>query len=139
MKPLEVDFDGSPIKFGFENSQLDHESDPTGRTQHTSGSKLDAGKPRVGMVLADFDLALNAVAIVGTHGAKKYTSHGWHDVPNGIERYTDAMMRHWLAEQREKQLEWPDVTHAAQVAWNALARLQLMLENEQKENQNGPC
>ena len=113
------------------------ESDPTGRTQHDPGAKCDAGKPRVGLVLADFDLALNAVAIVGTHGAEKYTDRGWLTVPNGIARYTDAMLRHWLAEQRGVQNpDWDDVTHAAQTAWNALARLQLILEAEKTKEGN---
>jgi hypothetical protein len=109
--------------------------DPNGKDQHEPGSKLDAGKPRPALVLGDFSRALSAVTDVGTYGAAKYTDHGWLTVPDGVQRYSDAMMRHWLDESagiacdRETNL-----LHAAHLAWNALARLELMLlQREPKE------
>lgn len=91
------------------------------------GVKDDLGKLRAGLVLGDFSLALGAVIEVGTKGAMKYSPHGWLEVERGFERYTDAMFRHWLLEFSEDRDPELDVLHAAQVAWNALARLELLL------------
>jgi hypothetical protein len=104
------------------------ETDPTGRDQHQPGAKLDAGKPRVGLVIGDFGAALTEVARVGTYGAQKYTAHGWLTVPNGEERYTDAMYRHLLQENHTPFDGDTGLLHAAHAAWNALARLELMLQ-----------
>ena len=106
------------------------ESDPTGRRPHEPGAKLDAGKPRLGLVFLGFSLALEAVGEVGTYGASKYSPKGWQEVPEGQERYTDAMLRHLLAEATEPMDE-SGLPHAAQVAWNALARLELMLRTRE--------
>ena len=104
------------------------EQDPNGRDQHQSGAKLDAGKSRLGLVLGDFAKALEQVGQVGTFGAKKYTDHGWLDVPNGVERYTDALWRHLLAEAGgEAQDQQTELLHAAHAAWNCLARLELLV------------
>jgi hypothetical protein len=112
------------------------ESDPTGRGIHESGAKTDAGKPQCSLLLL-FGKALKAVAEVGTHGAIKYTRGGWQDVPDGINRYTDALLRHLLEEQYEEFDSDLPVLHAAQTAWNALARLELILR--EKEAQNALC
>ena len=102
------------------------EHDPSGLSAHAPGAKLDAGKPRAGL-LGHFGLALLAVAEVSTAGAAKYSEGGWQAVPDGIKRYTDAMWRHQLKENLELRDGDLGVLHAAQVAWNALARLELML------------
>lgn len=104
------------------------ESDPHGKSPHESGAKLDAGKPRVGLVLLGFPHALMEVAKVGTFGAGKYTDNGWKDVPNGQQRYTDAMLRHLLKEAQGEVFDnETGIAHAAHAAWNALARLELEL------------
>jgi hypothetical protein len=110
-----------------------NETDPTGRLAHEPGAKLDSGKPMAG-VLLDFGLALLEVAKVGTFGAKKYSRGGWQHVPDGVNRYTDALMRHLLAEQGESHDHESGLLHAAQAAWNSLARLELMLRQECKED-----
>lgn len=67
-----------------------------------------------------FARALTAVALVTTYGAEKYSPHGWLAVPNGIERYTDAMHRHLLAEAAgEREDPESEIMHAAHAAWNA--------------------
>lgn len=108
------------------------ESDPHGIDQHAPGAKLDAGKNRLGLVFNGFARALEQVGWVGTHGAEKYTPCGWREVPYGVERYTDAMYRHLNAEGKGEALDPSShLLHAAHVAWNALARLELkMLEAE---------
>lgn len=110
------------------------ESDPLGKGQHETGAKLDAGKARPGLVLGGFAAALDAVVEVGTYGARKYTDNGWKDVPNGAERYTDAMYRHFLAEARGEMYDRDTgILHAAHAAWNALARLDLLIRGNPAE------
>lgn len=103
------------------------ESDPHGKDQHETGAKLDADKPRLGLVLCAFANALVEVGKVGTYGAQKYTDNGWLDVPKGKARYTDALLRHVLAETNETHDPDTNLLHAAHAAWNALARLELVL------------
>ena len=96
------------------------------------GIKYDSNKPRPHLVLSGFHNALNAVGDVGTFGAKKYTDYGFLDVPNGIGRYTDAMLRHYFQECRgENKDTESELLHAAHTAWNALARLELMLRKDE--------
>lgn len=105
------------------------EIDPQGRNPHEPGAKLDAGKaPVLRGVLGYFPRALVAVAEVSAAGARKYTWGGWASVPDGAERYGDALARHIVSENidgpRDKDTE---LLHAAHAAWNALARLELLL------------
>ena len=108
------------------------EKDPSGMSPHEPGAKLDAGKTRLGLVLLGFARALQAVGEVGTFGARKYTDDGWVEVENGRARYTDALLRHLMSEASGERLD-PDsgLRHAAQVAWNALARLDIEIRNEE--------
>ena len=107
------------------------EHDPTGKDPHQPGAKLDAGKVEMGLILNGMPRALLQVARVATYGANKYTRDGWMSVPDGPRRYTDALYRHLNAEARgevddaDTQLE-----HAAHAAWNALARLELLLRGQ---------
>jgi hypothetical protein len=104
------------------------ERDPYGRDPHTGGAKLDAGKIKPRLVLGSFARALREVSKVGTIGAAKYTDDGWVKVPDGFDRYTDAMLRHWLDEQSgEEKDKDTGLLHMAHMAWNVLARLELYL------------
>lgn len=107
---------------------LQKESDPHGLNAHAPGAKLDAGKVRPGLVLGGFARALLAVSRIGTFGAVKYTDNGWMEVSNGVNRYDDAKLRHWLYEKSGIECD-PDTAemHAAHEAWNALARLDLLI------------
>ena len=110
--------------------------DPHGIGQHEPGAKLDSGKPDASL-LGYFGLALLEVAKVGTVGARKYTRGGWKEVPDGYNRYTAAMLRHYLAEDKQERDEGDtEMYHCAQVAWNALARLQFFLERKTNEEDN---
>lgn len=113
------------------------ETDPLGKKPSDVGAKLDAGKNRLGLVMLGFARALQAVGEVGTYGANKYTDSGWVSVPDGVSRYTDAMLRHILA-QGEGELLDPGsgLTHAAHAAWNALARLDLMIREKAGPEEN---
>ena len=103
------------------------ETDPRGLKSSDPGAKFDAGKVRPSLILNAMPLAILAVSEVGTYGANKYSENGWKDVDNGIARYTDAMDRHRIKEGLEVFDSDSGLMHAAQVAWNALARLELML------------
>ena len=113
---------------------LHAQADPNGLDAHAPGAKLDAGKTRCGLVINGFARALYQVARVGTFGAAKYTPNGWRSVDGGIERYTDAMHRHLLAEAMGEQRDSESgILHAAHAAWNALARLELLLLAHEQE------
>ena len=108
------------------------EKDPLGKDQHEAGVKLDAGKNRMALMLSGFANALTAIGEVTTYGAQKYTPDGWMTVDGGIERYSDAMMRHWFALQRGETIDAESgLDHMAHFAWNVLAVLELM-EREKK-------
>ena len=113
------------------------EKDPNGIAAKSPGAKLDAGKsPVMQGALHYFPRAITAVANLSAKGAEKYSWKGWEKVDNGINRYGDALGRHMVKEQIEGLFDkdFPDnsVLHATGVAWNALARLELLLRDEQK-------
>lgn len=114
------------------------EIDPLGIKPHEPGAKLDAGKaPITQGIFQYFPRALKAVAEVSQAGASKYMWKGWEKVPDGINRYGNALGRHILAEEIEGPLdsqllsEGFKILHKAQVAWNALAQLELYLREQE--------
>jgi len=70
-------------------------------------------------------------------GPKKYSWMGWKSVPDGIRRYGAALARHLVYEADARDTGagglGADVLHAAQVAWNALARLELIIKEEDEK------
>ena len=106
------------------------ERDPNGFDSKTPGSKLDAGKsPVLQGALQYFPRALRAVSDVSFFGAKKYSWKGWESVPDGINRYGNAQVRHLLDETTGGPFALDSgMLHAAHGAWNALARLELILK-----------
>lgn len=122
-------------------------TDPLGKGQHEAGAKLDKDKsPVFDGVLQYFPRALKAVADLSNWGATRYTWEGWRSVPDGFRRYSNALGRHVLNEKIEgpwdldalNDPKYPaEILHATQVAWNALARLELLL-NEMDKKVGGP-
>jgi hypothetical protein len=104
------------------------EADPTGKSQHEAGAKVDAGKATYDLVLPSFPKALAAVDAVAKFGAAKYTRDGWRSVPDAVARYGNAGQRHRIARLGGESHD-PDskLLHAAHDAWNALAVLELLL------------
>jgi hypothetical protein len=99
------------------------------------GIKYDGGKaPMFRGAISYFPRAIEAVSAVSGFGASKYAWKGWENVDDGYNRYSDAMVRH-LAREGQGEVLDPDsgLLHAAHVAWGALARLELLI----KEQQNG--
>ena len=94
------------------------------------GNKYDSGKPRVGEMLQDFALPLLEVTKAWEYGASKYEKRNWRKVENGKDRYTNALLRHLLAEEERLVDDESDLLHATHVAWNALARLWFILQEQ---------
>ena len=66
----------------------------------TEGRKDDAGKPRPTLVMRTMANALQQVLAVAEYGARKYSPDNWLQVPDAVQRYTDAMLRHQQAHLR---------------------------------------
>lgn len=109
---------------------VNKEYDPNGKSPNEPGAKLDAGKAPLYRGLIDyFPRACQAIAEVSEVGAKKYTWRGWETVPDGYNRYSDALLRHVSKGTYELLDQDTNLTHAAHAAWNALARLELLLKD----------
>ena len=120
----------------FDSNGVDREKDPSGRDLKAGGAKADAGKvPVTRGALHYFPRAITAVAELSAIGANKYSWKGWESVPDGINRYGDAMGRHELRIQGDYSRRDPDtgVLEACAVAWNAMARLELILREQEKK------
>ena len=116
----------------------EHKSDKTFVSQEFQGSqssedsaglKHDNGKTQLSLVFHGFPNALVEVAKVAEFGASKYAKDNWVTVANGIERYTDAKMRHSLYKVGGVDDE-SGLLHAAHEAWNALAVVELYLRHK---------
>lgn len=93
-----------------------------------SGFKDDKNKPLVMRgFLQQFPRAIEEVARVSQFGAEKYTWNGWETVPEGVERYGEALVRHMLRQGHDPE---SGMLHATHAAWNAMARLELMLRGK---------
>lgn len=99
----------------------------------TGAIKYDGGKaPVYRGAVAYFPRAIQAVAAVSLFGAIKYAWKGWEGVDDGYNRYSDAMVRH-ITDEGKGEILAPDsgLLHAAHVAWNALARLELLIRERE--------
>lgn len=122
---------GSDFKIMWEERAAgsEGECDPNGKSAKEMGSKLDAGKSPVFQgLLSYFPRACLAVADVSARGAAKYAWKGWESVPDGINRYSDALARHIVNEEIEGKYDADGFLHKAQIAWNAMASLELFLK-----------
>lgn len=114
------------------------EFDPNGIDAKTAGAKLDAGKsPLLRGALQYFPRTIGAVSDLSAYGANKYTWNGWESVPDGINRYGDAMVRHLIKERTEglwdlevlNDPKFPGhVLHPVAATWNSMARTELILK-----------
>lgn len=131
--PAEWDAARAKLYVGIGDLAAEVELDPNGMSPHAPGAKLDSGKsPVVRGCLQYFPLALKQVALLSEFGANKYAWKGWESVPDGIARYSDALGRHLLDEAHGPYDDNPGGSgflEATAVAWNALARLELMLRD----------
>ena len=116
------------------------EKDPSGLDPNTAGAKLDTGKaPVFRGVIQYFPKGIKQVALLSQFGAEKYSWHGWSAVDDCINRYTDAMLRHLVDETEGPLDDGPGgsgLLHATAVAWNALARLEKIIEEQENGYNN---
>lgn len=110
------------------------EADPNGRAANAPGAKLDAGKVMPSLIIEGMARAIWAVSEVATFGANKYTKDGWVEVPDGQARYADAGYRHILKRAKGELVD-PDSEklHLAHEAWNALAKLDLYIREQESK------
>lgn len=99
------------------------------------GIKYDKGKPRLCEMIQDFAKPLEEVARVWAFGADKYSKGNWRYVEDGLDRYSNALVRHLLAEKDAELDSESGLRHAAHVAWNALARLYFLIEKEKEKKE----
>ncbi|QJB21883.1 hypothetical protein KNU94_gp49 [Xanthomonas phage FoX2] len=107
------------------------------------GIKSDSDKHRPTLIFRHMPNAIAAVIECGEFGAKKYDEHpmrcNWDKVEGGLQRYTDAMLRHQLAELGGEDRDSDSrLLHAAHAAWNSLARLELIIRQRRAANENTP-
>jgi hypothetical protein len=121
-----------------DNERYLTEKDPLGKTTHEPGAKLDAGKSPIFRGLLDyFPRACMAVADLSAAGAEKYAWKGWESVPDGYNRYQDALGRHQVYKPVEGVWDkgWESrgqrILHDTAIAWNALAALELYLREQE--------
>lgn len=129
---MEQPYAGNPLHRPFNQLTRPVEQDPSGKDAHSPGAKLDAGKVRPSLIIEGMARAIFAVSEVATFGAAKYTPGGWVLVDNGRERYADAGYRHVLKRAMGEQRD-PDskLEHLAHEAWNALAKLDLAIREQE--------
>lgn len=124
-----------PIK--IDESFFTHRPGDTER----AGSKLDYGKAPVWQgFLNYFPRAIMAVAMVSEYGKRKYGEWGgFRRVPDALLRYADGQARHELLQSIEGPYDDSDsgLAHLAQDAWNAMARLDMALEQGVIESRRG--
>lgn len=103
----------------------------------SKGIKNDEEKvPLFRGLFVQFPRAMEAVATQSAFGANKYSWGNWRNVDNGIDRYTNAMVRHLLAEAASQVYDDDSgLPHAYATAWNALARLELMMSDNGRSEQ----
>lgn len=114
--------------------ETEEKIDANVNTKIGGARKDDAGKvPLYRGGLAYFPKAISQVAACSAYGATVYDWEGWRHVDDGLNRYTDAMVRHLIEEAKGEVLD-PDsgLPHAWHTAWNALARGELLIRQETK-------
>lgn len=94
------------------------------------GIKYDGDKLRLAEMLIDFAPEIQELCKVWTFGANKYSKSNWKLVENGYERYSNALIRHLIAEDECYYDDESRLLHAAHIAFNALARMHFILEGK---------
>lgn len=93
------------------------------------GTKYDNGKLRLAEMIIDFKIPMEELCKVWEFGANKYEKSNWKKLENPIDRYTNALLRHLLAEEANLVDDESKILHAAHIAFNALARLHFIAKN----------
>jgi hypothetical protein len=98
------------------------------------GIKHNKGKAQISLLFKQFPKALEAIAKCSEYGHQRYKEgdadfQNFKRVPGGSKTYADAGLRHRLESGLDKESGLP---HAYHIAWNSLAELQLLIEEQEK-------
>lgn len=93
---------------------------------NAAGNRMNANKPKWTLLLRRMAPALEVVARVTEHGAKKYSPDGWWNNPLNPDDTLDSAQRHLHALMAGEAIDDPakggsGLPHWAHLAWNALA------------------
>lgn len=104
-----------------------------------AGKKYDAGKaPVFRGFIQYFPRAIKSVSMVSAFGAKKYNvayeEVSYQKVDEGYGRYSDADARHLIEECINPVDADSELEHAQMHAWNAMARLEMLLKGRETSN-----
>lgn len=94
------------------------------------------GKVRMDLVMQDMPRAIEALARVMTWAldAKGYKESDWLHVPDAINKYSGGMHRHDNKEKRGQEFDDESgLEHAIHTAWNAMARVELILRKKEAQ------
>lgn len=94
------------------------------------------GKVRMDLVMQDMPRAIEALARVMTWAldSKVYKESDWLHVPDAIAKYSGGMHRHDNKEKRGQEFdEESGLEHAIHTAWNAMARVELILRKKEAQ------
>jgi hypothetical protein len=94
------------------------------------GEKTNKNKPQISLLFKQFPKALEAIAKCSEYGHQKYKESdfdflNYQRVYGGSKTYADAGLRHRLEQGNDLESGLPHTYH---VAWNALAELQLWIQ-----------
>lgn len=97
-----------------------------------TGNKFSKDKPPIFTYCKQFKDAIALLSFRSLYGHEKYikTDEDWRNfarVPNPDYEYSNAEFRHALGIGDEEN----DLEHLTAAAWNAVARLQVYLENRE--------
>lgn len=98
-------------------------------TDDGKGKKYDSGKSMIGTAFRIFANSLLGIGMCIEFGTHKYPkSDNWKLVDNGINRYTDSLLRHlakhFSGQERDPETGLPHLFHAG---WNMLAIIEFYL------------
>lgn len=111
-----------------EESRIDVVGSNGNEGLHYATAKHDSDKPRYDLLPP---VAIDLMAQVMTFGAKKYKPEGWRTVPDALQRYQAALLRHSFAMLRG-EVNDPEsgLPHAAHAMCCAAFIAELQGENE---------
>lgn len=115
----------------LQNKERNDTAVPDLGADSTIGSfKLDAGKPRIGLVLREVPHAIEKLGTVLGFGAEKYSIGNWKNLEDIEGRFLDSMMRHLTAYHKGEKVD-PESgeSHLAHAFFN----LAILLEQEQRQ------
>ena len=79
-------------------------------------------------------IELEDVVRVYTFGAEKYGPNTWRYLPEGLQRYKAALMRHLVEFEKGQVLDDESrIPHLAHVVWNAIAMLAVSKQEQEAE------